>query len=112
MLLFVADRAHHKKTTTKKAKQKTNTHSQLKRKHMEPTHSKLFTKQLLDLTNTQGALWRGRGWEKQEDRRIRNSGSFAVRLCLLVMSEATFINYHQHGCPNMCSTRTIMDLGK
>lgn len=42
-------------------------------------------------------------------KRVRE---FAVRLFLLVMSKATFINYQQHDVPNMHETRTTIDMSK
>lgn len=49
-------------------------------------------------------------WKDCKDQRTRE---FGVRLCLLVMSEATLIDYYQHGGLNISWTRvTLVDMAR
>ena len=48
----------------------------------------------------------------QKGRKGRRAREFAVRLCLLVISEATLIKSHQHDNLNMSCIRTTIDMPK
>ena len=67
---------------------------------MEPSSSGFIYK-TVPAPKAQGTL------QKREQKDCKSQGirECAVRVCLLVMSEATPIKSHQHGCLNMSQTR-------
>ena len=71
---------------------------------VEPSPKDAFTVQLLHL--------RLKDHCRRGDRKIvRSKGQeFAVRLCLLIMTEATSIKSHQHDCLSMSWARIRMDM--
>jgi hypothetical protein len=74
---------------------------------VEPSYNGYIFK-ILPHLRLREQFWKRRRQKDCKSQRIRD---FGVRLCLLVMSEAKPIESHQHGCPNMSSTRrTPMDM--
>lgn len=71
----------------------TEEHSQLKCILMEPSPSGYIYN-----TTLAPKAWVKRGWKDCKSQRIRE---FAVRLYVLVVSEATPIKSHQHDCPKV-----------
>ena len=46
-------------------------------------------------------------WKRrQKDGKSQRIREFALRLCLLVISEARYVKYHHHECENVSRTRT------
>lgn len=73
----------------------TESHNQSKGRVVEPSRNEYIYK-ITSALQVQGTL----GQRRQEHCKSQRSGEFNVRVCLLVMSEATPRKSHQHGCLN------------